>query len=187
MTGNRVWQMLARRTHAFLQAEPLREARGRLRRDPGRLAPAMDACLAALEAGRTQDALDALEQIIRTVGDTIGLVARAAAATPTMERHMSEFTITTATQEPRLETAMQVIYQWNYEPEVDELRNLYVKATEAQWVAERDLDWDRPIDHAKFATTPLGAALPIEQCSYWKSLSEETALGAHAADGVVPA
>ena len=70
---------------------------------------------------------------------------------------MSEFTLKTDTQEPELETAMQVIYQWNYEPEVDELRNLYVKATEAQWIAERDLDWERPIDLAKFATTPLGA------------------------------
>jgi GntR family transcriptional repressor for pyruvate dehydrogenase complex len=70
MTRNRVWQMLARRTHAFLQAEPLREARGRMRRDPGRLAPAMDEALAALEDGRSKDALAALEQIIRTVGDT---------------------------------------------------------------------------------------------------------------------
>lgn len=70
MTGNRVWQMLARRTHAFLQAEPLREARGRMRRDPGRLAPAMDEALAALEAGHEKEALEALEQIIRTVGDT---------------------------------------------------------------------------------------------------------------------
>jgi len=86
---------------------------------------------------------------------------------------MSDFTIETSTQEPPLDTAMQVIYQWNYDPEVDELRKLYVKATESQWVAGRDLDWDRPIDHAKFATTPLGSPLPIEKCSYWKSLSEE--------------
>ena len=47
---------------------------------------------------------------------------------------------------------MEVVFQWNYDPEVEELRNLYVKATEAQWVAERDLDWDRPIDLVKFAT-----------------------------------
>src|SRR5207249_1267923 len=60
-----------------------------------------------------------------------------------------------------------------YDPEVEELRRLYQKATEAQWIAEREIDWERPIDHAKFATTPLGAAIPIEQCSYWKSLSEE--------------
>ena len=70
---------------------------------------------------------------------------------------------------------MKVVYQWNYDPEVDELRRLYVKATEAQWISSRDLDWDRPIDHAKFAATPLGSALPVEQTSYWKSLPEETA------------
>ncbi len=87
---------------------------------------------------------------------------------------MSEFELTTPTQEPDLDTAMKVVFQWNYDPQVEELRRLYVKATEAQWVAERDLDWDRPIDHAKFAATPLGASLPIEQSSYWKSLGEET-------------
>jgi len=87
---------------------------------------------------------------------------------------MSDFAVTTPTQEPNLDTAMKVVYQWNYEPEVDELRRLYTKATEAQWVAERDVDWDRPIDHQKFATTPLGAAIPIEHCSYWKGLSAET-------------
>jgi P-aminobenzoate N-oxygenase AurF len=87
---------------------------------------------------------------------------------------MSEFKVTTTTQEPPLDTAMKVIYQWNYEPEVEELRRLYVKAAEAQWVAERDVDWDRPIDQQKFAATPLGAAVPIERCSYWRSLSDET-------------
>ena len=86
---------------------------------------------------------------------------------------MNDFRITTSTQEPALETSMKVIYQWNYEPEVEELRSLYVKAVEAQWVAERDVDWERPIDQQKFSATPLGAALPIEQTSYWKSLSEE--------------
>ena len=83
---------------------------------------------------------------------------------------MSEFTLQTPTQEPELDTAMKVVYQWNYDPDVEELRNLYAKATEAQWVAEREIDWERPIDHDKFATTPLGAAIPIEQSSYWKSL-----------------
>jgi hypothetical protein len=88
---------------------------------------------------------------------------------------MSEFSVHTPTQEPDLDTAMKVVFQWNYDPEVEELRRLYVKATEAQWIASRDLDWDRPIDHAKFAATPLGSALPVEKTSYWRSLSEETA------------
>ncbi len=86
---------------------------------------------------------------------------------------MSDFAVTTPTQEPDLDTSMKVIYQWNYNVEVEELRRLYVKAAEAQWVAERDVDWERPIDHQKFSTTPLGAVLPIEQTSYWKSLNEE--------------
>jgi DNA-binding FadR family transcriptional regulator len=69
MTGNRVWQMLARRMHGFLAAEPLRETRGRLKRDPGRIVPAIDAAIAALEDGRTQDAVAALQDVIRMVGD----------------------------------------------------------------------------------------------------------------------
>jgi hypothetical protein len=87
---------------------------------------------------------------------------------------MSEFTLTTDTQEAGIETGMQVVYQWNYDPDVEELRRLYVKGTEAQWLADREIDWDRPIDHKKFATTPLGTAVPVEQSSYWTSLPEET-------------
>src|SRR5690606_21272963 len=67
MTGNRVWQMLARRTHAFLTSEPLQAARGKLRPDPGRVVPAMDECIAALEAGRIEDAVAALQRVICTI------------------------------------------------------------------------------------------------------------------------
>jgi hypothetical protein len=87
---------------------------------------------------------------------------------------MSEFTLKTATQEPDLATAMQVVYQWSYDPEIEELRNLYVKAAEAQWVGTTHLDWSRPIDLVQFSTTPLGTGVPIEKTSYWRSLSEET-------------
>src|SRR5438552_16461615 len=83
-------------------------------------------------------------------------------------------TLKTPTQEPHLPTAMQVIYQWNYDPEVEELRNLYIKAAEAQWIGAKDLDWNREIDLVKFSTTPIGAGVPIEKTSYWRSLTEET-------------
>jgi GntR family transcriptional regulator, transcriptional repressor for pyruvate dehydrogenase complex len=69
MTGNRVWQMLARRTRTFLGAEPLRETRSRLSSDPGRLVPAIDECLDALAAGRREDAVLALHQVIHRVGE----------------------------------------------------------------------------------------------------------------------
>lgn len=88
---------------------------------------------------------------------------------------MNDFTLTTDTQEPGFDTAMKVVYQWSYDPAVDELRRLYDKATEAQWVAARDIDWDRPIDPELFATTPLGSPMPFEKTSYWKSLGEEKA------------
>lgn len=87
---------------------------------------------------------------------------------------MSEFELDNPTREPGLDTAMKVVYQWNYDPEVDELRRLYEKATEAQWVAGRDIDWERPIDRDLFATTPLGSPMPFERTSYWRSLDEET-------------
>jgi hypothetical protein len=87
---------------------------------------------------------------------------------------MTDFTLKTATQEPDLATAMQVIYQWDYDPTVEELRNLYVKAAEAQWVGDKALDWSRPIDLQKFSTTPLGTGIPLEKTSYWRSLPEET-------------
>jgi len=69
MSHNRVWQMLARRTRALLASAPLRETRRRLRRDPGRLVPVIDTCLAAMEAGRPHDAITALRRFISFVGD----------------------------------------------------------------------------------------------------------------------
>ncbi|HZR79518.1 MAG TPA: GntR family transcriptional regulator [Candidatus Binatia bacterium] len=69
MTGNRVWQMLARKTRSFLAADALRETRSRLRVEPGRLVPAIDDCLAALAAGRRADAVLALHHVIQRVGE----------------------------------------------------------------------------------------------------------------------
>jgi GntR family transcriptional repressor for pyruvate dehydrogenase complex len=70
MTRNRVWQMLARRTRVLLASAPMCEARERLRRDPGRIVPLIDACLEALEAGRPDDAQDALGRLVRRIGES---------------------------------------------------------------------------------------------------------------------
>jgi hypothetical protein len=69
MTRNRVWQMLARRLRALFRQEPLRAARERMRRDPGRFVPLIDACLAALDAGRTDEAITTLQELIQVLGD----------------------------------------------------------------------------------------------------------------------
>ncbi|MEO8602962.1 MAG: GntR family transcriptional regulator [bacterium] len=71
MTGNRVWQMLARKTAAFLRSEPMRRARHDLRRDPGYLVPTMDRCLIALERGHPEDALVALQKYMDAMGEVV--------------------------------------------------------------------------------------------------------------------
>jgi len=68
-TGNRVWQMLARRARALLASEPMREAREHLRRDPAPLAKLIDACLEHRAAGRADDAVTALRHAIAFVAD----------------------------------------------------------------------------------------------------------------------
>jgi DNA-binding FadR family transcriptional regulator len=70
MTRNRVWQMLARRTRVLLASAPMCEARERLRRDPGRIVPLIDACLDALDAGRPDDAQEALGRLVRRIGES---------------------------------------------------------------------------------------------------------------------
>jgi GntR family transcriptional repressor for pyruvate dehydrogenase complex len=69
MTHNRVWQMLARRLRLLLASAPLQETRRRLRRDPGRAVTVIDACLAALEAGRREDAVTELHRFFSFVTD----------------------------------------------------------------------------------------------------------------------
>jgi DNA-binding FadR family transcriptional regulator len=78
MTRNRVWQMLARRLRALFRQEPVRAARERLRRDPGRFVPLVDACLAALDAGRTAEAVAHLQQLIALLGDFSDVAAERA-------------------------------------------------------------------------------------------------------------
>lgn len=67
MTRNHVWQMLARRLRNLMRQAPVREAR--LHRDPARFVPMIDACLAAIDAGRTAKAVACLQELIALVGD----------------------------------------------------------------------------------------------------------------------
>jgi len=71
MSGNRVWQMLAHRVCDFLRSEPMRLTRHALHRDPGQIVPIIDRSLAAMEAGRPEEARAALRTYISAVGDAI--------------------------------------------------------------------------------------------------------------------
>ena len=70
--------------------------------------------------------------------------------------------------------SLTALYNWDYQPEIDELRALYANALERQWIALRDLDWERDIDRQAFARTFSVAGIPIQQTKFWQQLDEET-------------
>ena len=68
MTGNRVWQMLARRLRTLLASEQLQETRRRIRRDHGRVAAFVGDCIEHHKAGRDEKALAALRHALDALG-----------------------------------------------------------------------------------------------------------------------
>jgi hypothetical protein len=78
---------------------------------------------------------------------------------------------------PRTEStraALTALYNWNYEPEIDQLRTLYANALERQWNAMRDLDWASDIDREAFTRTFSMGGIPISETRFWKNLPLET-------------
>jgi hypothetical protein len=73
-----------------------------------------------------------------------------------------------------LKTSVQAVYNWNYAPEIDQLRSLYANALERQWIATRDLDWDAEIDANVFSRSFSLAGIPIDRTDFWKELPGDT-------------
>jgi len=73
-----------------------------------------------------------------------------------------------------VKAAMEAVYNWNYEPEIDELRSLYAKGLDLQWIGMRDLDWERGVDKEAFTRTFSVGGLPVTETEYWKRLPEQT-------------
>ena len=71
MTRNTIWQMLARRMRAFLEAPAMDGARRRHGRDPARLLPQIGACLCCLEDGQRENAIEELQGIIRQIYEAV--------------------------------------------------------------------------------------------------------------------
>ncbi|HUO06325.1 MAG TPA: GntR family transcriptional regulator [Candidatus Binataceae bacterium] len=77
VTGNRVWRMLARKLRAMLSSEPMRNARTKLRDNPGYFVPliepsffvpVLDECIGAVERGDREAAAAALRQFFEMIG-----------------------------------------------------------------------------------------------------------------------
>jgi hypothetical protein len=73
-----------------------------------------------------------------------------------------------------VDAALTAIYDWNYEPEIDQLRTLYANALERQWISLRQLDWDAGIDREAVTRTFTMGGLPVAETKFWQSLSFET-------------
>ena len=67
-------------------------------------------------------------------------------------------------------TSFDAVYNWNYEPEIDELRTLYANALDRQWIALKQLDWSRDIDREAFSRTFSLGGIPIQRTQFWQNL-----------------
>jgi hypothetical protein len=74
----------------------------------------------------------------------------------------------------QVEASLQAVYNWNYEPELDQLRTLYANALEHQWIAMRDLDWDRELDREAFSRSFSLGGIPIQETKFWAHLPADT-------------
>ena len=57
--------------------------------------------------------------------------------------------------------AATAVYSWRYEPEIDELRTLYANGLDRQWIAMRDLDWERGIDREALKDSRVSKGIDI--------------------------
>jgi rubrerythrin len=72
-----------------------------------------------------------------------------------------------------VQVAMTALYSWNYGSEIDQLRTLYANALDRQWIALRDLPWERDIDREAFSSSfSLGPAR-IERTRFWRNLDPD--------------
>ena len=70
--------------------------------------------------------------------------------------------------------AMEALFTWNYEPEIEQLRTLYANGLDRQWIAMRELDWESEIDREAFTQSFTMGGLPIGETDFWKQLPLET-------------
>jgi hypothetical protein len=69
--------------------------------------------------------------------------------------------------------ALDAVYNWSYDSEIEELRSLYLKGLNLQWIAEQELPWEQEIDREAFAQTFSIGGLPIQETAFWHALAPE--------------
>jgi hypothetical protein len=73
----------------------------------------------------------------------------------------------------RVGAALDAVFNWSYDSEIEELRALYVKGLDLQWIAERELPWEQEIDREAFAASFTMGGLPIQETRFWQTLAPD--------------
>src|SRR5262249_44136041 len=90
------------------------------------------------------------------------------------QEHEEEEPMSTPQTTDGVKTALRAVYNWNYAPEIDQLRNLYANALERQWIGARDLDWSQPVDRQAVSRSFNTWGTPLDQPDFWATLPAET-------------
>ena len=80
-----------------------------------------------------------------------------------------------------LRAPMEICWQFDYAIDVEKLRNLYAKAKEQQWNAERDLDWSVALDPSRPIVDELQFGFHALSVVQRLSKSQREAFTAHVA------
>ncbi len=74
----------------------------------------------------------------------------------------------------RVQAALEALYTFDYGSELEELRALYAKGLDLQWIAMRDLPWEQETDRTAFARSFSLGGIPIDETHFWTTLSADT-------------
>jgi len=72
-----------------------------------------------------------------------------------------------------VEVGLNAVFNWNYSGEVEQLRTLYANALDRQWIAMRDLDWQKGIDRERFSKTFSIGGFPVQKTRWWQNLDPD--------------
>ena len=70
--------------------------------------------------------------------------------------------------------ALETLYTFDYGSELEELRALYAKGLDRQWIAMHELPWADGVNQSELARSFSLGGIPIDETTFWTTLPEQT-------------
>jgi P-aminobenzoate N-oxygenase AurF len=70
--------------------------------------------------------------------------------------------------------ALDALYTFDYGSDLEELRTLYAKGLDLQWIGMRELPWDQGVDQTELSRSFSLGGIPIDETTFWTTLPEAT-------------